>query len=372
VRLLSLDITVDEIRSHVPDVLESLARAIPTRGRATGQHVATTLRRALEEGAPWAIDQGYGVAADLKTMESQGSITGADPGILTDKALAFAGVHLGTLGGGQHFVELGCIETIYDGQAALAYGLKADQVVILIHSGSRGIGQQILSDYQSVLSRASARHLIRPPARHLFCAPAHSHEGREYLGAMACAANFAFANRQIISHRAGSAIATALDRPRESLGLRTIYEQCHNTIALEVHDIQGLRKRVCVHRRGASVVLPPGHNSLPPAYHFVGQPIIIAGHWTTESYLCVPGRESRTLAFGSCPAGAGFKIPSAPRAESPHATTPENVLCIRADHRNAAATSDTPRDMGALLDTLETTKMARRAARIRPLGVLRS
>jgi tRNA-splicing ligase RtcB (3'-phosphate/5'-hydroxy nucleic acid ligase) len=311
----------------------------------------------LYRGASWAVDQGFGVAADLDAVEHGGRLIGADAAVLSPHARAIGEDQLGTLGAGHHFIEFGFVSDILDQAGAARLGLEPDQCIVWLHCGSRGLGQQVLNEYQRVMSRAAARHLIRLPDRQLCCAPIHSHEGREYLAAMAAAANFAFANRQVIAHR----IAEVLRGSFDGCTVRTVYEQCHNTISLEVQLHEGVRKRLCVHRRAC------GRTADLLAGRAAGQPVLLAGHCTTANFAGIAAPGAAGVAYGTLPTGCGLRAPG--QTAPPPAA--ETLLFAMQSGRTIAAPTNPVRDVEILSQTLAQTGAVQWAVRTRPLAVLR-
>ena len=299
-------------RPEILDLRERLARALAgsvpagvgssTRGaRVQGRDLA----RVLERGAGWAVEQGWGTASDLAHTEDEGAISGADAEAVSDRARERGAGQLGTLGSGNHFVEIGSVDRILDPRLAQALGLAMDQVTVSIHTGSRGLGHQVCTDTVAAMGRAGIRYGIELPDRQLGCAPIDSPEGRQYLAAMAAAANFAFANRQIITHQVREALGRVLGMGPADLGARLVYDVAHNIAKLEDHTWEGRKRRLLVHRKGATRALPAGHPSVPDTYRAVGQPVLIPGDMGRYSYIAVGGPRAMALTFGSCAHGAG-------------------------------------------------------------------
>ena len=263
------------------------------------------LARVLRDGAAWAVARGYGRADDLERLEEGGCLPGADPALVSARALERGASQLGTLGSGNHFAEIQYVAEIYDAAAAAAFGLRLDQVTVMVHSGSRGLGHQVCEDHLRVMLDAARRYGIELPDRQLCCAPIASPEGRSYLGAMAAPANFAFANRQVMSHWVRESVAGAMGVRSDALGFDVVYDVCHNIAKFETLPAGGAERRVCVHRKGATRAYPPGHPGIPAAYREVGQPVLIPGDMGRYSYVLPGTARAATDTFGSTCHGAG-------------------------------------------------------------------
>jgi tRNA-splicing ligase RtcB len=251
------------------------------------------------------VDQGYGRWEDLEHIEEKGRLPDADPDLVSPKALERGRAQLGTLGSGNHFVEVGYVAEIYDEKAASVLGLAKDQVTTIVHTGSRGLGHQVCDDYIRVMLQAAQRYGIELPDKQLCCAPLTSKEGKEYLAAMACAANFAFANRQIITHWVRETFEQVLHMGPSTLRLDLIYDVCHNIAKLETHTVEGKEQRLCVHRKGATRAFPPHHPDVPAIYQEIGQPVLIPGDMGRCSYVLIGTQQAFEQTFGSTCHGAG-------------------------------------------------------------------
>ena len=262
------------------------------------------LRRVAEQGARWAVENGFGSRSDLDHIEENGCIAGADTAQVSQRAWQRGREQLGTLGSGNHFLEVGYVSEIFDEEAAHILGLALNQVTVIIHcGGSRGFGYQICSDYLDVMDRAVKKYGILLPDRQLACAPVNSPEGQNYLGAMRCAINYAFANRQVIMHLARKAFEKALDISAADAGLRTVYEVAHNIAKFETHTVDGREMHVCVHRKGATRAFAPRCKEVPIEYQAVGQPVLIPGDMGRYSYV-LTGTEKRCRRHSAAPATA--------------------------------------------------------------------
>jgi len=303
VRLLRTHFKADDIMDKRKDILPQLLREIPAGVGKGGQLTLThdELKEVVAKGAQWAVDNNYGTKKDLRCMEEYGVMKEADPGFVSPRALARGKSQLGTLGSGNHFLEIQKVAEIYDEKTAKIFGIEKDQVTIMIHTGSRGFGHQIATDYMRKMeAKYGFAHL---PDRELINAPFYSDLGQDYLKAMSCAINFGFVNRQMIMHWVREVFKKVMGDSDISL----IYGVCHNLAKVEKHRIDGQMKKVCVHRKGATRAFGPGREEIPEIYREVGQPVLIPGSMGTASYLCVGTREAEEQSFGSAAHGAGRK-----------------------------------------------------------------
>ncbi len=259
----------------------------------------------VSEGAQWALRNGYATKRDLEHTEEGGRLAGADPDRVSERAYQRGAKQLGTLGSGNHFLELGRVDEIYDSRLADALGLEVGHVTVMIHSGSRGLGHQTCDDYLKVVGSAMARYEIALPDRQLAAVPISSPEGRAYLGAMAAAANFAWCNRQVMMHLAEQALLETLAIAPRELSFALVYDVCHNIAKFEEHSVAGRRRRVCVHRKGATRAFGPGHPALPEALRPLGQPVLIPGDMGRYSFVLVGRETAMRETFGSSCHGAG-------------------------------------------------------------------
>jgi tRNA-splicing ligase RtcB len=242
-------------------------------------------RKLLLKGARWAIEQGFGSREDLDHIESGGCIDGADPDLISQKAYERGKAQQGTLGSGNHFTEIQYVDEIYDNKTATSLGLYKDQITVMIHTGSRGFGHQVCTDFIEVMQRAVRKYGIELPDRELACAPFNSPEARDYLAAMRAAANYAWANRQCIMHWVKESFSRVLGTGPKTIGMNLIYDVAHNIAKVEEHVINGRKKTLVVHRKGATRAFPPGHPELPETYRHLGQPVIIPGDMGRASFV---------------------------------------------------------------------------------------
>jgi tRNA-splicing ligase RtcB len=307
VRLLRTELTRTEVLPRLKELVNGLFAAVPT---GVGSHGKVRLTRENAEepllrGAAWAVEQGLGEPEDLVTSEASGCIPGADPEAVSHKAFERGRDQLGTLGSGNHFLEVQIVEKIYDDEAANVLGLFPDQVTVLIHSGSRGFGHQVCTDYLASMERALKKYGIQLPDRQLACAPINSEEAGAYLGAMRAAANYAWANRQCLTHWAREVFQKVLRKAPRDLGMGLVYDVAHNIAKVEEHEVDGKRMALLVHRKGATRAFPPEHPELPERYRSIGQPVLVPGDMGRASFVLVGTRGAMLETFGSTCHGAG-------------------------------------------------------------------
>jgi tRNA-splicing ligase RtcB len=375
VRLLVLPLTEPELGARREPLVHELSRAIPA---GMGKHGELQLRgaeldRVLLHGPRALVERGIGTADDLEHTESRGCLAGADPAAVSARARERGAGQLGTVGSGNHFIELQRVADVYDGAAARACGLAEGQVTVLVHSGSRGLGHQVCTDYVKRMDAALERFRIVLPDRQLACAPQSSPEGRAYLGAMAAAANFAWANRHAMAHLARGAISRVLG-PAAAAETRQVYDVAHNVAKLETYD----GRELCVHRKGATRAFPPGSAEIPAVFRDVGQPVFIPGSMGTSSFVLVgqPGAMERS--FGSACHGAGRRMSrhAALRqiggAELRRQLEAEGIVVRCPSNRGLAEEAPFAyKDVERVVSVVERAGLAKRVARLRPLGVVK-
>ncbi|OGB93811.1 MAG: RNA-splicing ligase RtcB [candidate division NC10 bacterium RBG_16_65_8] len=307
VRLLRTDLTKAEVLPRLRELVNLLFADVPT---GVGSHGKVRLTREsqtkpLTEGARWAVTQGMGETDDLTHAEAAGCIPGADPDAVSHKAHERGRDQLGTLGSGNHFLEVQVVERIYDEQAANVLGLFPGQVTVLVHTGSRGFGHQVCTDYLASMERALKKYGIQVPDRQLACAPVDSDEAVAYLGAMRAAANYAWANRQCLTHWTREAFQKVFKKSPRDLGMSVVYDVAHNIAKVEEHMVEGRSMRLVVHRKGATRAFPPGHPELPERYRSIGQPVLVPGDMGRASFVLVGTKGAMDETFGSTCHGAG-------------------------------------------------------------------
>ena len=377
VRLVASTFTRADVRPRVREIVKAMYDRVPTGVGAHRRDLKLSsgdFQGVLERGAGWAIERGYGSRDDLDHIEEGGALPDADPALVSERALTRGQTQLGTLGSGNHFAELQYVAEIYDEKVASAFGLFRDQITVMIHSGSRGLGHQVCDDYLRIMIRAAQRYGIDLPDRQLCCAPLKSPEGRQYLAAMSAAANFAFANRQVMAHWVREALAEAMGVTSDSTGMRTVYDVCHNIAKFETFP----RGRVCVHRKGATRAYPPGHAQTPPAYREVGQPVLIPGDMGRYSYVLVGTEGAYRDTFGSSCHGAGrrWSRAHAKRQAKGQAVIKDmeakGVVVMAAGLATVAEEMpDAYKDVADVVRVVHEAGLARRVAQLRPMGVIK-
>jgi tRNA-splicing ligase RtcB len=332
----------------------------------------------LRRGAAWAVERGLGERRDLESIEEGGCFEGADVGQVSEHALQRGADQLGTLGSGNHFAEVQYVDEIYDQAAARAFGLSLDQVTIMIHSGSRGLGHQVCTDHIKAMLQATAKYGISLPDRQLCCAPIRSPEGERYLGAMAAAANFAFANRQAMTHSVRESFAEALGPSSRAARIEVLYDVCHNTAKFETFELDGERRRVCVHRKGATRSYPPGHPEVPAAYREVGQPVLIPGDMGRYSFVLAGTQRAYEETFGSTCHGAGRRMSrgQAKRTARGRRLVEELAkqgIIVRAAGYDTLAEEmpEAYKDVANVVDAVARAGLSSKVARLRPMGVIK-
>ncbi len=381
VRLLRSGLERDEVVPRLREVVAALFGSIPTGvgvGRRDLKLSRRDLTKVLEQGAGWAVAQGLGFERDLDHLEERGALPGADAELVSERAFERGKGQLGSLGSGNHFAEIQYVDEIYDEAAARAFGLFPGQVTVMIHSGSRGLGHQVCTDHLKVMDKAVARYGIRLPDRQLACAPIRSPEGEAYLAAMAAAANFAFANRQVMSHWARESFAAALGRPVERLQMEVVYDVCHNIAKFESFEIEGRTRKVCVHRKGATRAYPPGHAGTPAAYRAVGQPVLIPGDMGRYSFVLKGTQRAFEETFGSSCHGAGRRLSrhqakKAARGRELFAELEERGVVVMAAGMATVAEEmpEAYKDVADVVEVVDRAGIGGRVARLRPLGVVK-
>ena len=308
VRLLRSVLMKKDIESKIPELLEAIFHSVPSGLGSRGKLLLSKgdLENVILGGVEWAISQGYGWKDDAKHCEENGTMPNANPDKVSSNAKRRGMPQLGSLGSGNHFIEIQCVNKIFDATVAKQFGIFDEgQVTVMIHTGSRGFGHQVCSDYIHVMERAVQKYSIPIPDRELVCAPLTSREAEDYYAAMSAAANYAWTNRQMITHRVRQAFEQILGKPADNLGLHIIYDIAHNIAKIEDHNVNGVKKKLYVHRKGATRAFPPGHPDIPADYRAVGQPVIIPGSMGTASYLLIGSTKAMDLTFGSTAHGAG-------------------------------------------------------------------
>lgn len=380
VRLLRSTLTKEDVSGRMDFLVDRLFANIPT-GVGAKQRAKLgigELRKVLRQGAGWAVKNGFGWASDLEHIEEDGVLDWADPDCVSSRALERGQTQMGTLGSGNHFVEVGCVDKVFDQLLSDQIGLHPDQVTVIIHTGSRGLGHQVCGDYIRLLQQAAHKHDIVLPDRELCCAPINSGEGRQYMAAMAAAANFAFASRQHITHVVRATFEEVFGTGSTSLGLELVYDVCHNIAKFEEHQVNDRRQRLVVHRKGATRAFPPHHPLVPAAYKNTGQPVLIPGDMGRCSHVMVGTEQGMAETFGSACHGAGrlMSRQAARKFARGHDVIAELAsrgVTIRGAGR-ATIVEEIPeayKDVENVVRVVHGAGIARKVARLRPLGVIK-
>jgi tRNA-splicing ligase RtcB len=372
VRLLRTGVAVEDLQPVKELLAEALFHRIPAGVGSTGNvHLDRhEMDAMLGGGAKWAVGRGYGMHEDLEFIEEHGCMAGAEPQRVSDYAKKRQQDEMGTLGSGNHYLEVQKVVTIFDAEAASAFGIREGDVVVSIHCGSRGLGHQIGTEFMKSMAVSAARYHIELPDRELACAPINSDVGQEYLGAMRAAINCALANRQMITHLVREVFADVL--PRATLSL--LYDVSHNTCKVEEHAIDGTPMRLFVHRKGATRAFGPGHPDLPPSLRAVGQPVLIGGTMGTASYVLVGTEASMALAYGSACHGAGRSMSRHQALRQWHGRDvvkdlSSRGIVIRSPSMRGVA-EEAPgayKDVSEVVDAADEASLARKVARLEPL-----
>ena len=367
VRLLRTDVEREELAPHLARLVDALYAAVPT-GVGSKSHLTLRPRdldEAMTRGAQWAVERGLGLDDDTRHLESDGALDGADPEQVSAKARERGLRQLGSLGSGNHFLEVQVVDEVYDVASARELGLREGQVTVMIHTGSRGLGHQVCTDFLRVTEQALRRYGITVPDRQLACAPMGSDEARAYLGAMRGAANFAFANRQVLAHWTREVFERVLERPAARLGIATVYDVAHNVAKLEEYDVDGRRRRLIVHRKGATRAFP-------------GQPVLVPGDMGRYSYVLRGTDKALAETFGSTCHGAGRLMSRTAAVKAARGRSIERELAAqgivaRATGRGALAEEmpEAYKDVREVVDVVHGFGISTKVARLRPLGVIK-
>ncbi len=381
VRLLRSRLFRNEVSDKMRKLVDTFFYNIPSGVGSRRKDLKLDFQREKEvllKGAAWAVSQGFGTEKDIEHIEEGGCIKGADPTVVSDRALERGRAQLGTLGSGNHFVEVGYVSEVYDKEVALALGLELDQITVVVHTGSRGLGYQICDDYIKVMLDAAREYGIELPDRQLCCAPLNSPQGRDYFAAMACAANYAFANRQLITHWVRQSFEETFQMDLRHLQLDLIYDVCHNIAKFETHVVNGQQKKLCVHRKGATRAFPPGHPDVPEAYRSIGQPVLIPGDMGRCSYVLVGTVGAYEETFGSSCHGAG-RVMS--RNQATKIARGRNIARELGDagifvHAATRATlveeiPEAYKDVTEVVDIVHHAGIGKKVVQLRPLGVIK-
>jgi tRNA-splicing ligase RtcB (3'-phosphate/5'-hydroxy nucleic acid ligase) len=381
VRLMASNLPAREVQKEIGDLITALFRSIPSgTGEGGGARKLSThdMDQVLVKGAAWAVKEGYGRPEDLERLEEGGAMAGADPSAVSSRAKQRGSSQMGSLGSGNHFIELQEVVEVYDEEIARAFGLFKGQLTVEIHSGSRGLGHQVCEDYVHSLQAAVQKYNIQLPDRELVCAPLNSPEGQRYFGAMAGAANFAWSNRQCMAHLARRSFEQVLAGKVKDFDLRTVYDVAHNIAKIEEHELDGKLVKLCVHRKGATRAFGPGHPSVTPVYRATGQPVLVPGDMGTASYVLVGVVDALDESFGTTAHGAGRLMSrAAARRQIQGSELREKLeargIRVRAQSMSALAEEapDAYKDIDAVVDAVDGAGLARKVAKMRPLAVMK-
>lgn len=380
VRLMRTNLSYDEVKPHLERLVEELFRQIPAGVGRTGKYHFNKkeLRELMAEGPRALRKRGLATEEDIEHTEARGCLEGAEPENVSDRALERGEEQCGTLGSGNHFLEVQVVDRIFDPEAAAKMGLRKDQVCVMIHSGSRGLGYQVCEDALRMLRNAPAKYGIKLPDQQLVCAPIDSPEGKHYIGTMRAAANFAWCNRQLLMWQAREVFEKVFGRRWEDLDMRLIYDVAHNIAKFEEHTIEGKPKRVWVHRKGATRAFPPGHPEVPEAYRDIGQPVIIPGDMGRASWVLVGQPASMELAFGTTCHGAGRMMSRAAAVRNAQGRRIDQELrergVIARAHGWKGLAEEQPaayKDVDQVVKVVDLAGISKKVARLRPIGVIK-
>ncbi len=380
VRLVRTSLTHEEVRPVITRLVNQLMRDIPVGVGQGGRYVfgPDELRTLMRQGVAFLRSRALATADDVECTEAHGCIEGARPELVSDRALERGADQCGTIGAGNHFLEVQVVDRVEEPVAAQALGLRPGQVCVLIHSGSRGLGYQVCDDALRALRDAPARYGIELPDRQLVCAPVRSPEGEHYLGAMRAAANYAFCNRQLLMGQTREVFARIFRRSWQDLGMELVYDVAHNIAKFERHRVGDAQKLVCVHRKGATRAFPPGHPEVPERYRAVGQPVIIPGDMGRASWVLVGGPRAMERSFGTTCHGAGRAMSRTAAAREARGRSIQQELhasgvVARARSREGLAEEQPAayKDVDMVVDVVHRAGLSTRVARLRPLGVIK-
>lgn len=380
VRLIRSNLTFQEVQPKLKTLVATLFNEVPCGvGQSGDIRISNQDRsRVVIQGAKWAVKNGYGVEEDLRHTEANGCLEGADPEAVSERAYERGRDQLGTLGSGNHFLEVQVIDQIYDHDAAQRFGLEEGQITMMIHSGSRGFGYQICDDFLEQMRRTLTKYNIQVPDIQLACAPVHSPEGKKYLSAMRAAANYAWANRQCLMYLARQVFQRVFQRSWQELELNLIYDVAHNIAKFEKHKVNGTEKTLCIHRKGATRAFPPGHEEIPEPYRDLGQPVIIPGDMGRNSYLLLGTAQAFNETFGSACHGAGRLMSRSQAARSSHGKNIEQelerqgiVVMGRGSKGIAEEQPAAYKNVNDVVHVIHEAGLAKRLVRMRPIGVIK-
>jgi len=381
VRILRTNTTYEEVKPKIKNLVDALYSSVPSGVGSKGKIRlrGKEIDEVLVKGSRWAVENGYGRPEDLEATEERGEMAGADPSKVSGRAKERGTPQLGTLGSGNHFLEVAVIDQIYEPDTAKGMGIdQVGQVMLLVHCGSRGLGHQVADDYIKEMVRAMTKYGIELPDRQLACSPVKSPEGQAYLSAMRCAANYAWANRQCITHWVREAFCRVMGMKEEDAGLELIYDVCHNIAKIEEHEVNGQKMKLCVHRKGATRAFPAGHPDVPAKYSRIGQPVLIPGDMGRTSYVLVGTERAMKETFGSTCHGAGrLKSRTAAKKQQSGRDVLNALeacgIAVRTDSLSGLAeeASEAYKDVTDVVGIAHNAGISRKVARTRPIGVVK-
>jgi len=380
VRLLRTNFTKEEIEGKLDELLNRLFVNIPSGVGSSGKLRLgpRDLDEVMVKGVKWAIEKGYGRPEDLETIEEHGSMQGADPGAVSSRAKERGGPQLGTLGAGNHFLEIQVVEEIYNEEIAKVLGLFKGQITVLIHTGSRGLGHQVASDYIEVMLNAARKYGIKLVDKQLAAAPFNSPEAKRYFAAMVAAANYAWVNRQLITHWTRETFKEVFKKPDREMGLEIIYDVAHNIAKVEEHTVNGKKMKVVVHRKGATRAFPPNHPELPDKYKSIGQPVLVPGDMGRYSFVLVGTNKAMSETFGSTCHGAGRLMSRSEALREEDANEIIDALGKRGIKLKAKSketvveeSPDAYKDVQDVVDVLHKEGISIKVAKLRPIAVMK-
>ena len=379
VRLMRTNLTEKDVKPKARDLVYALFNNVPAGVGSKGEIRISSQeeKKLLIKGAKWAVERGYGSPEDLEYTEEHGAIEGADPNAVSSRAYERGQKQAGTLGSGNHFMEVQVIDQLYDEQAAEVFNLHLGQVTVMIHSGSRGFGYQICDEYAKGMVRTLDKFGIRVPDRQLACAPVKSAQGQAYLGAMRCAANYAWCNRQVLMELTRRTFQKSFNLGPGDLGMDLIYDVAHNIAKLEKHIVDAKEKTLCVHRKGATRAFPPGHKELPERYKSVGQPVIIPGDMGRNSYLLVGTEKAAETFYSTCHGSGRMMSRSAAirslKGRSIARELEQKGIFVRSAGRETLAEEapEAYKNVNDVVGVVHQAGISKRVCRMRPLGVVK-
>ncbi|KJR42491.1 Uncharacterized protein MCHI_001610 [Candidatus Magnetoovum chiemensis] len=380
VRLVRSDLLKDDITHRIKELVSALYNEIPT-GVGTRGRVRLTPseeKKVLQNGARWAVENGFGAADDLDKTESGGCIEGADAETVSKKARERGSSQQGTLGSGNHFLELQYVSDVFDEEAAEAFGLFQGQITIMIHSGSRGLGHQVCTDYLSIIEEASKSYDISVPDRELAAVPFHSPQGQDYFSAMKASANYAWSNRQLLMHFSIETIMKTLGISPNAAGFSLVYDVAHNIAKLEEHIVGGKKSELLVHRKGATRAFAAGNNELPERYKNVGQPVLIPGDMGRASYVLIGTQKAGSDTFGSSCHGAGrllsrTKALKISKGRAIWRELEDQGIYVKSAGKKTLAEEmpEAYKDVSSVVDTVHNAGISKKVVKLKPLGVIK-